>query len=134
MPQDNLQIVQAAYDAFGRGDIAGILSLVADEVDWEVLGPAVIPFAGPRRGKAGVGLFFQQLSDCFDVEVFELDQFVVQDATVVVLGHERMKSKKTGMSHSGQWAHVHTIAGGKIARFREYTDSAGVAAVLGIQE
>lgn len=31
----NLEIVTAAYAAFGRGDVAAILALLSDEVDWE---------------------------------------------------------------------------------------------------
>ena len=30
----NLKTIGAAYEAFGRGDVAAILDLVADDVDW----------------------------------------------------------------------------------------------------
>lgn len=34
-----LSAIKAAYDAFGRGDISAILDLVADYLDWKLLGP-----------------------------------------------------------------------------------------------
>jgi ketosteroid isomerase-like protein len=50
--QENVQIVQRIYDAFGS-DLAAILSLMADDVDWKFFGSGRIPWAGPRVGAAG---------------------------------------------------------------------------------
>ena len=60
----NTKIVQAAYAAFGRGDIPGILNLLADNVIWQgVYGAAAhVPMAGKRRGKASVDEFFKLVS------------------------------------------------------------------------
>ena len=52
--QENVQIVQRIYDAFGSGDLAAILSLMTDDVDWKFFGSARIPWAGPRIGRSGV--------------------------------------------------------------------------------
>lgn len=126
MPDENLNLVKSLYAAFGTGDIPGVLNLLGDNVDWQFFGPADIPFAGPRLGKPAVQLFFQQLSDNFVVQEFQTDQFIVQDPDVVVLGHETMKSKKSGRTYTAQWTHVHTIAGGKISKFREYSDTEAI--------
>jgi len=42
-------VVQQAYEAFGKGDIPALLELVADEVDWELIGPKSLSYAGRRR-------------------------------------------------------------------------------------
>ena len=49
----NLKTIGAAYEAFGRGDVAAILDLVADDVDWaaEAASPTA-PGYGVRHGKA----------------------------------------------------------------------------------
>jgi len=44
----NKQIVAGIYEAFGRGDLAAVLSALADDVTWDMAGTA--PFAGARRG------------------------------------------------------------------------------------
>ncbi|MEZ4674167.1 MAG: hypothetical protein R2932_08000 [Caldilineaceae bacterium] len=49
--QQNIQVVQDLYTAFGRGDMATILDLLADDVDWFFNGrPQDVPFAGQRIG------------------------------------------------------------------------------------
>ena len=41
----NKQIVAGIYEAFGRGDLAAVLGALAEEVIWEMPGPA--PFSAP---------------------------------------------------------------------------------------
>ena len=50
----NADVVQQAYAAFGQGDIPAFLSLLADDVEWTLQGPSVIPYAGTRHGHEGV--------------------------------------------------------------------------------
>ena len=58
--KDNIAVVQQAYAAFQRGDVAGVLALVAEDVEWEgVKGvPPSVPFGGVRRGRPAVEEFF----------------------------------------------------------------------------
>lgn len=37
---ENVQVVQDLYTAFGRGDIPGVLSLLAEAIDWHFNGHA----------------------------------------------------------------------------------------------
>ena len=57
---DNIQTIQAVYEAFGRGDVQAFLDQVTDDVDWatETLSTAA-PWWGVRRGKAAVAQFFK---------------------------------------------------------------------------
>jgi ketosteroid isomerase-like protein len=52
--QTNVAVVQQAYEAFGRGDIFGVLDLLTDDVVWTFQGPSTIPFAGVHRGRQGI--------------------------------------------------------------------------------
>ncbi|MBI4365926.1 MAG: ketosteroid isomerase, partial [Deltaproteobacteria bacterium] len=45
------------------------------------------------------------------------------DDKVFVLGSYAGKIKKTGRKFACEWAHVFTFAGGKVSRFREFTDT-----------
>ena len=31
---DNVKVIQSVYEAFGRGDVAAILEVLTDDVDW----------------------------------------------------------------------------------------------------
>ena len=65
---DNLSIVNEIYGAVGRGDVAAILDLVTDDVDWsaEADGRAA-PWYGPRTGKPGVASFFSDLASNVEI-------------------------------------------------------------------
>ena len=125
--QDNVRIVQNAYDAFKRGDIEGLLQLVADDVEWITPGPSdIMPAAGHRRGREGVAEFFSSLSAQEDVELFEPQEYIAQGEKVVALAKYRGRVKATGRTAETDLVHVFDIKDGKVQRFREFFDTAAV--------
>ncbi len=54
-----LDVVQQAYAAFGRRDIPSLVKLIADEVDWECVAPAALPYSGRRRTPEQVAKFLK---------------------------------------------------------------------------
>jgi ketosteroid isomerase-like protein len=87
-------------------------------------GSRKIPWAGPRRGRSRVEQFFKAAAAAFDVEAFQPDEFLVAGDTIVVLGHERMKMRATGLLVEANWAHIWRLRQGRVVRFREYSDTA----------
>ncbi len=127
--KDNVQVVKQVYTAFGRGDMLAILEMLTDDVEWSVPGsPEVLPWAGQRRGREQVGQFFQAVGGTLEFETFEPQQFIAQGEAVVVLGTERVRA--SGRVVETDWAMVFTIRDGKIARFRDYHDTAPIQAAL----
>ena len=122
--QMNLDVVQRGYEALGRGDIAAVLDLMTDDVEWTLQGPSVIPFAGTRRGREAVGEFYSALGENLEFQQFEPREFVAQGDTVVVLGYERSLIKPTGRTIEHEWAHVYTLRDGRIAKGRFFEDTA----------
>lgn len=39
----NLETIQAAYAAFGRGDIQALMALIDPQVEWDNPGPREVP-------------------------------------------------------------------------------------------
>jgi ketosteroid isomerase-like protein len=128
----NTKVVQDAYAAFGRGDITTLLSYMSDDVVWQpVIGTApFVPFSEPRQGKAAVENFFRQVAAAEDFSQFEPREFVAQGNTVVAIGHYRAVAKTTTRSFESDFVMVFTLEGGKVTRFREFTDSAAVNAAF----
>ena len=129
---ENTKVVQDAYAAFGRADITTLLGYMTDDIQWQpVIGVAKhVPFSGARTGKAAVAEFFKQVSEAEDFEQFEPREFVAQGDRVVAIGHYRAKAKATGKVFDSPFAMVFTFRGGKIAAFREFTDSAAINAAF----
>jgi len=131
-PQENTKIVQSAFAAFGRGDIPALLGLLTNDVDWHGVigvGPKV-PQRGPRKGTNEVATFFQQVGSSVNFEHFEPKHFVAEGDTVVALGYYDGTVKSTGKRFESEWAMAFTLRDGKIAKFREFTDSLGITSAF----
>jgi ketosteroid isomerase-like protein len=128
--QRSVDVVRKGYDAFGRGDIPGLLALLDDQVVWTTPGPPEVPFAGTRRGPSAVAQFFQTLASVVDIVRFEPRQFIAQGNQVVVLGDDTAQVKATGTSLDFRWTHVFTVRNDKIVAFEEYGEMSALVAEL----
>lgn len=129
--EQNTAIVQDMYAAFGRGDIATLLDNLSDDVVWIGVygtGPQV-PQSGERQGKAAVGQFFQQVAENTKFSTFEPKQFVASGDMVVCLGHYTATTP-VDKTFAGDWAMVFQLQDGKVSRFQEFCDSAGINAAF----
>ena len=117
------------FEALGRTrakrpDMKPLLSLYSPDVEWHVPKMENVPFAGPRRGIAGVRDFFAAITESLEVLQFEPREYIAQGEKVVALGRYSWRVKATGREFSSDFAHVCTIRDGKIVRFHEYMDTA----------
>jgi ketosteroid isomerase-like protein len=119
-----VQAVQRLYAAYGRGDVAGVLLELADDVDWaaEASGTAV-PWWGPFRGKNDVPRFFKEIGSNIDVTEFDLVSLTANDADVVAIVHWTFTVKATGKTASMYMQHWWRFADGKIVFFRGSEDT-----------
>jgi uncharacterized protein len=115
------QVVMRFFEAFGRQDAKVMAELLADDVDWVVLGGAKnIPFAGKFHGADTViGATTANIGSTENVAVAPT-WFVAEGDKVVVLMHEEAKVTQTGRSYEVDSIHVYTVKGGKIVRFDNY--------------
>ena len=112
MSQANIELVQAVYAAFGRGDVEFIIGALADDVSWAVNGrEGDYPTFGVKRGKAGVTAFFAYIGANENFSDFSPQ------------GHAAYTVTGTGKSVDTNFLHVFTITGGKITGFVEYFDT-----------
>jgi ketosteroid isomerase-like protein len=123
MPE-NVQIIQDGYAAFSRGDIAAVLAVYDENIEWTTPEMAEIPNTGTVHGHAGVGAFFQAVGETWEFQSFEPREFIASGDTVVVRGHYDCKSRRTGRSASSDWVMVFKLRDGKVTQFQEYTNTA----------
>jgi len=128
MSEQNTAIAQRAYENFKTGNIQALLDQMSDQVTWELPEVEGVPISGKRNGRDSVREFFAMVARDQDVIEFEPREFVAQGDKVVSLGHYRWRVKDTGREFASNFAHVFTIRDGKVTGFREYFDSAAVAA------
>ena len=128
----NVRTVRQLFACFGQGDIAGAVSLLTVDVEWLVAGrPEIVPWAGIRRGREQVALFFTILAETVELQQLRPLELMTDGDIVVVFGHEQSRVKTTDRVCASDWVMAFTLRDGQIARFREYLDTAAWAAAYG---
>jgi ketosteroid isomerase-like protein len=128
--QQNVDLVRQGYEAFGRGDLEGLLNTLDENIEWVSPGPSDLPTAGTRRGRQQIADFFRAVNELFEIQRFEPKTFVAQDDRVVVLGEDTARVKATGKVLNESWAHAFVVRNGKVVSFQEYIDTAATVAEI----
>jgi ketosteroid isomerase-like protein len=125
-----VELIKNLYANFGRGNIDGILSALADDVRWEEPATPGVPYGGERQGKPAVRDFFAGVGQV-EVASFEPQEYVVSGDRVLVIGRWSGKVKTTGKSFLSEWVMSWIVKDGKVTHFRAYEDTAALAAAFG---
>lgn len=127
MSQENILVVEKAYNNFKSGDIKSLLETLAEDVQWELPSMENVPFSGKRAGREQVRQFFATLAELQESLQFEPREFIADRDKVVSLGYYRWRVKSTDKTFECPFAHVFTIRDGKVVRFQEFMDTAVAA-------
>ncbi|MGE0449300.1 MAG: nuclear transport factor 2 family protein [Vicinamibacterales bacterium] len=121
----NVGTVQRIYECFGRGDVAGVLDQLADDVEWEYgVNSTDVPWLQPRRGRADVANFFQALG-ALEFHRFQPTAFLEADTIVVALVDLEATVRATGRRLLEEdEVHIwHFDPAGKVRKFRHRADT-----------
>ena len=116
---ENAEVVNGAYESFGKGDIPGVVAAVDGGVQWD--STESLPQGGSYSGQEGVGQFFEAVGGAWDGLQVEIEELLESGDQVVAVGRAQGELKGAGPSGYG-FVHVFTVDGGKITRFREFAD------------
>jgi uncharacterized protein len=116
MSDQNLDLVRGAYEAFSRGDVAGVLAVLADDVEWTV--PPPLPQAVEAHGRDEVGRFFERLVGIWQDFSVDVEDFVASGDRVCVIG--RGSGTVDGKPAGYGFVHCWKLAGDRAVRFDEY--------------
>lgn len=112
--EENLEKTKAAYEAFSRGDAAGAMRDMADDIEWLVPGHSSI--SGTYHGKQEVGQLWAQLA----AKGFSTtpQHWFSDDERVVVLTQTTIDGQQSDS------ADVITFRDGKVVKFQSAGDTA----------
>ena len=129
MAQDNVDVVQGAWDAFGRGDIDAVLEAIAPSAETRL--PESLPWGGTYAGPDGFRDFLTKLRDSWD-QFSATPQKVLgaDDNHVVVLAKTKGRTK-AGATIEGKTIWIYQLRDGKIADAESFGDTAQVLDALG---
>jgi ketosteroid isomerase-like protein len=131
---DQSAAIQSIYDAFAKGDVPYVLGMLAPDVEWNEAENFVYadrnPYIGPQAVLEGV---FMRLGADWDGFGLTFEEIIGSGDTVIARGRYRATYRATGARLDAQFVHVWKLAGGKVVRFQQYTDTAQCRDVVGAQ-
>lgn len=118
----NKDLIRGVYAAFGVGDIAAVLSVLAPQARWTEA--AGFPYAGTYVGADAVlqGVFMRIGQD-WDGFAAVPSEYVAEGDTVVALGEYSGRNKATGRSFVAPFVHVWKMRDGKAVSFVQHVDT-----------
>ena len=120
-------VVEAVMAAFQRRDLAAVLDLLAEDIEWHLPGPPEqIPFAGTRHGRPAVAEFSGIMADALEFLRLEPRGMGAEGDTVVVHGYSEVRARPTGRTAEYSWATIWRVHQGKVSSYRVYEDTAAL--------
>ena len=124
MSIDPTDIVRSFYDKLKAGDAPGALGLMAPDIEWITMWHYKVEGRGPERVAEGL---FKPLMAEWSSFALVPSEFIAEGDSVVSLGVFTGVHGTTGKPAEARYAHVWTVQGGKITRFRQYIDTLAIA-------
>ncbi len=119
---DNVGKVRDLYTAFSERDEMSIRRLLHEDIEW--IQCRGFPGGDHHHGiDAVVKKVYDGLQREWNDWRVDIDELLDAGGSVVALGRYSGKHVETGRSMDAVFAHVYDIEGGKITRFRQYTDT-----------
>jgi uncharacterized protein len=113
----NEDTVRKGYEAFGKGDMDTLRSLMTPDVVQSV--PGNTPVSGEHKGVDAVLGYYGQLADVTGGTLKADLQSVKDDGPDKVLAVHRLSAKRDGKSYDETEKLHFTLSGGKISRLDE---------------
>jgi ketosteroid isomerase-like protein len=129
---DRLEEARRGYASLSRGDLAGVVAGMPEDVEWR--NPSDAIEAGTRRGRDGFLRALEGLVETFGEMSYEVvDSAEVADATALLV-HGRTRGRTSGVASDQRLGHVFRFRGDRIVAFEWYSDPAEALRAIGAAE
>jgi len=129
MAQDNVDVVQGAWDAFGRGDMVAVLDAIAPAAETRI--PETLPWGGTYAGPEGFGDFVAKLYESFEQFSATPDKVLGADDNHVIVTAKVKGRTKGGTTIENRAVWIYQLRDGRIADAETFGDTARVLQALG---
>jgi uncharacterized protein len=118
----NVKLVKDTMEAFLTGDPAPLLAALTQDAVIEAVIPGGTPISGHFQGREGFLRYFAALAEVMEILEVQTTDYTGSETSVVILGHERARVRRTGALLDCDIATVFTLKDGKIARMLAMAD------------
>ena len=123
MSQENLEIVERAWNKWIEGDLDGQFELFHPGIEWDATHFEGWPEEPVVSGHAGVRRFFDQWLASWEGYEAGVDEYIdVDDERVLVICWQAGYGKGSQVPVRMDWAQVVTVKDGLVLRMEAYSD------------
>ena len=117
-------IVEAFYKASAERDVARIVAMIDDDVDWLVQGPVdIFSFLGQRRGKMAVLEGYREIAQRLEVTGYRVEKLLVDGDCAAALIRLTSIVRATGKIMSTRTSQFSRFRDGKVVEMHAVIDS-----------
>lgn len=120
-------VVNQFFTEFAARNSDAMLALFAEQVDFQVVGSANVPWTGSRTTHGEIAAFIDSVLNDVDTQKFEVDNIIVDGRNCVVLGTFEHRIKRTARTFGSPFALHIAVEDNKISTYRMYEDSYSAA-------
>jgi uncharacterized protein len=120
MPQADIEMLRAGYEAFNRGDWDAIFREAPPDFELRTADRVISP--GTYRGPEEARRFFEDLFEAFEEVVTEPEEFLERGDRIVVLLLVRSRPRGSSAVVENRIAHLWTMRDGKAVRFQIFPE------------
>jgi uncharacterized protein len=132
MSQENVEVVRAAFEAFGRSDWDALVGFLDPEIEWVPTGQ----FVGGQlyRGHAGVREFLDALGGEFEEFHAEPENFATASDVVVADTRVSGTGKRSGVPVELRFTLVVSLSNRKVIRVRNFLERQEALEAAGLSD
>lgn len=126
------QRLKVSYSAWARGDETALMAMVADDIEFALMGdPVLNPHAGRRIGASAFRQALRMFHVEFRVGEFLIEKIICQGDDAAVHWHTRLIYKATGRLIESERCDLFAFRDELITRITCFYDSASMAVATG---
>ena len=129
MAQDNVDVIESAYAAFGKGDIESVIEFFGDSA--EIVAPESLPWGGTYEGPEGMRTFLAKTLEHFtEFKTTPTKVLGADDNHVIVIARNTGRVK-SGDRIENETVWIYQLRDGKVTSARFFADTAAINEALG---
>lgn len=127
LERENMAALEQVYQCLATSNYDAIAGFLTEDVELEIIGPAVVPFIGKWTGTANVLQAIRRNFSFVQNQRPEIINLTAQGNSIVVVAREQGEAVQTGKSYDIHWVQIFTFRHGKLCRIHEVADGLDLA-------
>jgi ketosteroid isomerase-like protein len=134
MSQENVEVVERGYAAFGRRDVPAMVELLSEDFELDISGHPVPDFPDYGVGAEHFVGFLATYLSGFDDYTLRIMRLMEAGDEIVVLLHDSARIRGSEGIVERDLAHVWTVRAAKLCRLRAYNAHEEALEAVGLSE